>query len=225
MSETDSFIDEVSEEVRRDRLFAYYKRYGWIAVLVVLAIVGTAGFNEWRKSQVRAQSQQSGDAILAALEQSEAGQRAAAFADLTVEDADQQALLRVHEAAMLVEDGRRDEAIAVLETLAESPEVGPIYADLARIRLVLLRPDHEATPALIDTLTVVGRPFRLLALEQRAMAHVRAGDSDAALVDLKTILEDPLLTQDLRQRAQRMTVILGGELPQTPSLLPLNENG
>ena len=37
MSETDSFIDEVNEEVRRDRLYGALRRYGWIAILAVLA--------------------------------------------------------------------------------------------------------------------------------------------------------------------------------------------
>ena len=36
MSDTDSFIDEVTEEVRKDRLYGYLRRYGWIAVLVIL---------------------------------------------------------------------------------------------------------------------------------------------------------------------------------------------
>ena len=38
MSDTDSFIDEVTEEVKRDRLFAMMKRYGWIAVVIVLLL-------------------------------------------------------------------------------------------------------------------------------------------------------------------------------------------
>ena len=54
MSDTDSFIDEVTEEVRRDRLFGLMKRYGWIAALAVLLIVGGAAWNEWRKAQDRA---------------------------------------------------------------------------------------------------------------------------------------------------------------------------
>ena len=50
MSDTDSFIDEVTEEVRRDKLFGYFRRYGWIAALVILALVGTTAYNEWKKS-------------------------------------------------------------------------------------------------------------------------------------------------------------------------------
>ena len=50
MSETDSFIEEVAEEVRRDRLFKMFRRYGWIAALVVIVIVGAASWNEYRKA-------------------------------------------------------------------------------------------------------------------------------------------------------------------------------
>ena len=35
LSNHDSFIDEVTEEVRRDRLFAAFRKYGWIGVLLV----------------------------------------------------------------------------------------------------------------------------------------------------------------------------------------------
>ena len=43
MSDSDSFIDEVTEEVRRDRLFGYFRRYGWIAAVVIVVVVGGAG--------------------------------------------------------------------------------------------------------------------------------------------------------------------------------------
>jgi len=32
MSQSDSFIDEVTEELRRDQLFRALKRWGWIGV-------------------------------------------------------------------------------------------------------------------------------------------------------------------------------------------------
>jgi len=49
MSDTDSFIDEVTEEVRRDQLYGYLRKYGWIAAVVILAIVCGAAWNEYRK--------------------------------------------------------------------------------------------------------------------------------------------------------------------------------
>ena len=57
MSNTDSFIDEVNEEVRKDRLFALMRRYGWIAILLVLLLVGGAAFREYRLAQNRAAAQ------------------------------------------------------------------------------------------------------------------------------------------------------------------------
>ena len=40
MSNPDSFIDEVTEEVRRDKLFALFRKWGWVGVLLVVVIVG-----------------------------------------------------------------------------------------------------------------------------------------------------------------------------------------
>ena len=82
MSDTDSFIEEVTEEVRRDRLFALLRRYGWIAGLAVLAIVGGAAWNEWQSAQATKQAQALGDGVIAALEAPEASTRADALASV-----------------------------------------------------------------------------------------------------------------------------------------------
>ena len=57
MSNPESFIEEVNEEVRRDRLYGLLRRYGWIAVLAILLIVGGAAYSEYRKAQARAQAE------------------------------------------------------------------------------------------------------------------------------------------------------------------------
>jgi len=69
VSDTDSFINEVSEEVRRDALYGYLRRYGWIAILVVVLLVGGAAYNEYNKAQTTAASQDAGDQLLTALAQ------------------------------------------------------------------------------------------------------------------------------------------------------------
>jgi hypothetical protein len=85
LSETDSFIEEVTEEVRRDKLFALMRKYGWIAILAVLLIVGGAAYNEWRKASEAAAAQALGDSLIAALEIEDATARAAALAKITAE--------------------------------------------------------------------------------------------------------------------------------------------
>ena len=89
VSDTDSFIDEVTEEVRRDQLFLLLRKYGWIAVVVVLLIVGSAAYLEWQRSQDTAAAQATGDAILAAMERDDAASRASALAAVEVQSAEE----------------------------------------------------------------------------------------------------------------------------------------
>lgn len=229
MSEIDSFVEEVSEEVRRDRLFGYFKKYGWILILAVLLIVGGATYNEWRKASMRADHEATGDAFLAALELPDADARVDALAALEFDESRRVALAKLAEAAVLIEAGRNDEAAAVLETVADLPDLAPVYGDLAKLKLAMLQPDAPEAAADLDALANPGRPYFLLALEQRAMAHLRADDIEAAIADLSAIYQDPLATQDLRQRAQELTLVLGGEVAKTPDaqpvVLPLTNDG
>lgn len=225
VSETDSFIDEVSEEVRRDQLYGTFKRYGWIALTLVLAIVGAAAFNEWRKAQTIASNQANGDQLLAALEMETPGARADALSALSFDDVGKQALVKLHEGAMLVEDLRIDEAVAVFEAVEGLSEAPAVYRDLAKLKLVQLRPDAEQTDTRIADLSVLGRPFRLLAIEQRALGAIQSGNTDAAIEDLSAIITDQTATQELRERAGQLIVVLGGEIPQVPTLLPGTDNG
>jgi len=62
---------------------------------------------------------------------------------------------------------------------------------------------------LLDRLAQPGAPFRTIALEQKALAHLAAGDRDAAVEALRAILDSPQATPGLRQRATQMMVTLG----------------
>ena len=182
-------------------------------------------FNEYRKAQTRADHQQAGDALLAALELPDADARVEALAAINFEEPQRIALTKLAEAAVLVEAEREGEAIAVLQTVADISDVSPVYGDLAKLKLAMLQPDAPETAGDLDLLANPGRPYHLLALEQRALASIRADDTEAALADLAAIWEAPLATNDLRQRAQQLTLVLGGELSQVPELLPVNGDG
>ena len=78
MSDTDSFIDKVSEEVRRDRLFVLMRKWGWIPILLVVLLVGGATFNEWSKARWRSSAQALGSDIMDAVQLADAADRSAA---------------------------------------------------------------------------------------------------------------------------------------------------
>ncbi len=224
MSNNDSFIEEVSEEVRRDRLFRLFRKYGWIAGVVIVALVGGASYNEWAKATQRAEAEARGDAMLEALRIEDDTERAAAFEKLMVSDAKASVLLSFQTAAALVLAGDKEAAAVTLQKVSDDSAADPIYRDLAALKIIMLRGQDMARAdrlATLDRLATAGQPFRLLALEQRAIVRLESGDTEQALADLKSILEDPQTTRELRQRAAQLTLALGGEIPDRTAI----ENG
>jgi len=207
VSNPDHFIDEVTEELRRDQLFAMMRKYGWIGVLLVLLIVGGAAFNEWRKATAEAAAEALGDSLSAALKIEDDTARAAAFGAIKAEG-DAQAL------ATLLQAGSVDDAasLAGLEKIAASPQVSALYQQIAVLKRVMAGGlEASARVAMLEPLTKAGAPFRVLAEEQIAMAEIESGQKQAAISRLQALLVDNDASQPLRQRATQLIVALGAK--------------
>jgi hypothetical protein len=217
VSDTDSFIEEVTEEVRRDRLYGYMRRYGWIAVLAVVLIVGGAGWREYRKAQDMAQAQAFGDAIMAALEAEAPAERIAALSDVAAPGAGGQALLDLMIAAEEGSDGDGAAAAARLQAVSGNTDAPAIYRQIAQFK-ALSRDDTGLTAqerlAGLEALAVPGQPLNLLAQEQLALLEIKAGETDAALDRLRVVAQDSAASAGLRRRAQQLIVALGGVLDE-----------
>ena len=184
MSNTDSFIDEVNEELRRDQMTGYLRKYGWIAVVAILVIVGGTAYNEYRKASLASAAQAKGDAITAALESGDAAASAAALAELGGPDNVVAAFLA---SAQFEAAGDIDAAVAALSDISSAADVDPIYSDLAALKSVMLGSGDDANRGLVlDGLARPGGPYRTLALELQALDEVALGNvcllytSDAA---------------------------------------------
>lgn len=217
MSNTDSFIDEVTDEVRRDRLFGLFRKYGWIGGVVVLAIVGGAAWNEWSKSRAETRAQTFGDAIIDALDTGTPEERQAAFAAI-VADSEQVALLELILASDLTAD--RAVTLAALDQVAADPALRPVYRDLAVLRRVLLagaeQPLADRRTAL-QGIAVPGRPYRVLAEEQLAYLLVEEAKTDDAIIAMTALMLDQEASEALRARLAQMVTVLGGTLPASTS--------
>jgi len=225
MSETDSFIEEVTDEVRKDRLYAYYKKYGWIVGLAIVLIVGGAAYLEWSKSQAIAAAEARGDAISAALSKKTPAEQVAALQSISANAGAAAVLLQFQEATILIKDGKKDAALAALDKIAQSDGVSPIYRDLANFKALVLRgKDMDAAKRLtaLQKLAKPGNALRPLALEQIAIAKLDTGDEKAAIDQLGRLLEEPNLPTGVQQRAIQLLVSLGGEIPAQAQLLSGN---
>jgi hypothetical protein len=217
VANTDSFINEVTEEVRRDRLFAALRRWGWLGVLLVIVLVGGAAWNEWRKAEARAEAEARGDALLGALEASDPMAQAAALEALRSGGPAEPivALLAAAQAA-----GSEGEAAAAerLRALSADPAVPQLYRDLAALKAMTLGagevPPDERIAAL-EPLSAPGGAFRALALEQIALAHAEAGRPDEAIAIFTALLGAADVSAALQRRAAQMILALGGSLDAT----------
>ncbi len=216
MSDTDSFIEEVTEEVKRDKLFATIKRYGWIAVLGVVVLVGGAAYNEVRKAQQQSAAQASGDAILAVLQAGDGG-NVTALADVKTEAPQAQIVADLLLGAEQLASGDSAAAGATFDGVALSGgDMPAIYRDIAAFKSVLA--NAETMPiadrrAALEALSNPGAPLAFLAQEQLALADIEEGNPTAAIERLNGIVEDASATAGLRRRATQLIVALGG----TPS--------
>lgn len=214
VSDTDSFIEEVTEEVRRDRLFGLAKRYGWIAILAVFAIVGGAAWNEVRKGKTQAIAESLGDQMIAALEQPEAADRATALSSVTAESAEARAIVGLSHASELAASGDTKAAISRLDGLAVDSDLSQNYRDLAGFKALLLQSDSlsaEDRRLRLESLINNGSALRVLAEEQLALLEASSGQVEAALERLDRLRQDAAATPGLRRRVSQLIVALGGD--------------
>lgn len=222
MSDTDTFINEVTEEVRRDRLFVLMRRYGWIAVLVIVLIVGGASYNEFSKAQDRAAAEQLGDDIVAALARNDAADRAAELGRISAPTPGGAAVVQFLLSAAQANSDQLDQAVAGLQQVAQNGALPEIYRQIAGFKALTLQ--AETQPAAdrrlaFEALAQPGTPLRLLAEEQLALIDIADGLVEPAIARLQAILLDAEASTVLQQRAAQVIVALGGE-PQFRTAIP-----
>jgi hypothetical protein len=213
VSNTESFIEEVTEEVRRDRLYGYLRRYGWIAALLIVLIVAGAGFNEYRRAQAEAKAQALGDAMLAALAENDDAERATALGAIEAESPEGKAILAFLTAGIQAEAGNGEQAADIIASVANTADLPLIYRQVASFKSLIVQSDTldvETRRAGFEALAVPGVSLRVFAEEQLALLDIQANNSNAAIERFRMIIEDAESTPGLQRRALQAIVALGG---------------
>ena len=66
MVESESFIKEVSEEVKRDKLFKILNKFKWPLFAFILLLIGAVGGYEYYKFSKKAKAQKNGEFLVSA---------------------------------------------------------------------------------------------------------------------------------------------------------------
>jgi hypothetical protein len=210
MSDTDSFIDEVTEEVRRDRLFGYFRRYGWIAAVVILGLVGGTAYNEWSKSTAAQVAQARGDALLDALDMDDDTASIAALSEIATNEGGDVV------ASFLAAGADQSQAANLLGVISANTDHPEYIRDLARLKLATT-PDavsQDAAVLILTDLSAAGGLYRNAATEMLVAFELERGNVDAAVTLLQAHIQDAQATQEQIQRMGELIVALGA----TPEL-------
>jgi hypothetical protein len=218
----DNFIQELEEDLRRDRYTALWRKYGRYAValalVVVIAVAVGVVWREYRAGE-RMKDSLAYNAALALIEPGAPPSPAAsegAMAGLRAigqSGSDAYATLaRLQEAGLLSKSGKTDEAVAIYDAMAADSGTDSLFRDLARVLRVLAtldKDDPQQLTARLAPLTEARNPWRYSAIELTALLAQRGGDAAKARDLYTSLADDPTAPRQLRARAAEMLAVLG----------------
>lgn len=212
MSNTDSFIEEVTEEVRRDRMYALWRRYGPYVIGAIAAFILLAAVKTWLDQRAEAAARAAGGALLTASE-GDLAKQAAALEELarTADHDGERVLARLRAAGAWAAAGDPQTALRLYDELAADGSVDPLLQDFAVYRSLAIRVENMDPAQQADAWERIadgGSAFRLLALEARGLALVRAGRKEEGAEELRAAYFDPAAPQGLRQRIEAAAAAL-----------------
>ena len=212
MSDTDSFLQEVSEELRRDRLYRNIRKYGWIAILLVIVIVGAATYREYQKSLAETEAELFGTSIIDALNEKNEADRILKLQKINPPGENAKAIVAMLLSAEATGNESATFKMSTLSNVTNSLSIDTQYRDLLNFKILLGSSEImglDERMKSFEGLSKPGNPFRLLAEEQMALIELELGNNDNAIEIISQILLDAELTAGLRNRATQMLIALG----------------
>jgi hypothetical protein len=216
-------FDEVEEDLRAERAEKLLKKYAWLLIAVVVAIVGAAaGWQLWNRyrNQQDAAAAVRYVAVQNALEQpggdqsdgAKAGHIAALDQLAATGPEGYKTLARLRAAGLKADAGDVPGAVALWNAVSADPSADRLLRDLASLLAAQCELD-QADPAQLEArlkpLTEPGNPWSALAQEQLAMLDLRQGKVDDARKQLQVLSFGIDAPSGLRARASALLTGLG----------------
>ncbi|HEY0184080.1 MAG TPA: tetratricopeptide repeat protein [Rhodopila sp.] len=211
-------FDEVDQDLRAERAERLLKKYAWLLIALVVAIIAAVGFWQFRSRQQAQQDAAAASRYVAVQNATE--QPGGAKADQTA-ILDQLAatapegyktLARLRAAGLKADAGDVPGAVALWNAVAADADADPLLRDLASL-LAVQRELDSGDPAQLEArlkpLTERSNPWSALAREQLAMLDLRQGKRDEARKMLQTLAVDIDSPAGLRARASALLAGLG----------------
>ncbi len=228
---SDEFIREVDEAVRQDRWTTIWKHYNAYIIGAGLAVVvGTSagiGWQTYQKNKLDSHAR-SLAAATTLLAEDKPADAASAFRALAKEAGGGVGVIAsLRSAAAEKEAGNPDAKVDRLNELAADGDAGALYRKLAGLLALQETFDDADAEALIAELekeATPDNPWRASLLELKAMAEMKAGNTNDARATLQGLLDAPETPGNLARRATELLDALGGRLDEDNQTVSQNDN-
>jgi hypothetical protein len=213
---TDTFVREVDENLRRDQLQDFFKRYGvWLGLGLVLFIAAAGGLIYWQEH--RHQSAQADVEQLATIYKDIGeGNGAKVTGQLDELAGNGSAAVRASalftRAALAIQENDHKLAIAKYREIAADDDLPKSYRDAASVRQTALEFDALEPQQVIDRMAPLakqGEPWFGSAGEMTALALVKQGKQQQAGQLFASLAKDKTVPESIRNRSVQIAGTFG----------------
>ncbi len=195
------FFRELEEDIREERIFNLWNKYGNYLIGLALAIVmGTAGYTLWKyfkhRSQLHAHLSFSGAIEL--IKEGRKDDALKAFQSIAKEGGGYGKLAQLYEAAL----GPTSETLYT--TISKENASDPALGNLPKILIASHNLDNSEALTSLESLTAPNNAWAPLSREILALADLKKGDDVKAATQYIKILKEPYSTSQEQWRASLM---------------------
>lgn len=211
----DILFQEINEELKQEKMRNFWKKYGILATVVVIAALTFAVSFESIKAWQNKKAQTWSDAYAYAYNlqiQGKYDESIAVFKDIEQQNGGiYRDIAQMQIANILLEQAKNDEALTVLTALVNNPDANVSIQNMAIFKLASYKLDNaprEEVEALLNRLIIDNGSWVNVAKEMKAMLEIREGNLSQALEIYNDILNNNELSDTLKSRVQDMISVL-----------------
>ncbi|MDC3068016.1 hypothetical protein OA005_01980 [Paracoccaceae bacterium] len=208
MVETESFIKEVSEEVKKERLFKFIKKYRWVIGLTLVIIIGSVAGLEYYKFNRKIIAEKNGEFLykmVAGLKEGNLGDQIELSSDFT------SILFKLSEAKFFEQNGEIQKARETYKYIISNFGDEKFFNHYSKYQLYLMRPardlEDKDSVKFLDELSAPDAPLKLLAMEQKLYIFMKINDKKKIKSQIDLILSEPSITPEQLDRIREVEEI------------------
>jgi hypothetical protein len=219
--DNEAFLREVDEELRRDELQSFWKRWGrWLVGGIIAALALFAAYLWWESNKVE-KAGLDGEQLSQALETLASADTPEAEAQLrkltTAKNPGYRATAKIALAALAAQRGNQQAAAKGFAEVAADESLSQPWRDLALVRQTITEFDTLKPSVVVERLkplAISGNAWFGSAGEMVALSYIKLGQPQLAGKLLNDIAKDESVPETIRSRAVQMAGGLGADAVQ-----------